>query len=83
MKEGWTCKKLGEVTMQISDGSHNPPKGIEFSDYPMLSSKNIFFDKFDYESPRYLSKEDFEAENKRTNISEGDVLLIQVSHVKN
>ena len=81
MKEGWEYKKLGEITTQISDGSHNPPKGIEYSNYPMLSSKNIFFDKFNYDSPRYLSKEDFEAENKRTNISDGDVLLTIVGTV--
>jgi type I restriction enzyme S subunit len=81
MKEGWEYKKLGEITIQISDGSHNPPKGIEFSNYPMLSSKNIFFDKYDYDSPRYLSKEDFETENKRTNISDGDVLLTIVGTV--
>ena len=81
MKEGWEYKKLGEITTQISDGSHNPPKGIESSNYPMLSSKNIFFDKFDYDSPRYLSKEDFETENKRTNISDGDVLLTIVGTV--
>ena len=81
MKEDWVYKKLGEITTQISDGSHNPPKGIESSNYPMLSSKNIFFDKFDYDSPRYLSKEDFETENKRTNISDGDVLLTIVGTV--
>lgn len=81
MKEGWEYKKLGEVTTKISDGSHNPPHGIEYSEYPMLSSKNIFFDKYDYESPRYLSKEDFVIENKRTNISDGDVLLTIVGTV--
>ena len=81
MKEDLKYMRLGEVTNQISDGSHNPPKGIEFSDYPMLSSKNIFFDRYDYESPRYLSKEDFEIENKRTSISEGDVLLTIVGTV--
>ena len=46
MKEGWEYKKLSEVVTKISDGSHNPPKGIDYSEYPMLSSKNIFFDSF-------------------------------------
>ena len=67
--------------MQISDGSHNPPPGIEHSNYPMLSSKNIGFDHFDYEAPRYLTKEQFEEENKRTCISDGDVLLTIVGTV--
>lgn len=81
MKKDWTYKKLGEVTTKICDGSHNPPHGVEYSKFPMLSSKNIFFDRYDYESPRYLSKEDFEIEDKRTNVSDGDVLLTIVGTV--
>ena len=81
MKEGWEYKKLGEVTTKICDGSHNPPKGVEHSNYLMLSSKNIFFDRFDYDSPRYLSEGGFIEENKRTNISDGDVLLTIVGTV--
>ena len=81
MKQGWTYKKLGDVTAKISDGSHNPPKGIDYSEYPMLSSKNVFFDCFNYDSPRYLSKEEFDLENKRTDISDGDILLTIVGTV--
>ncbi len=81
MKQGWTYKQLKDVTNKISDGSHNPPKGIAYSEYPMLSSKNILFDDFNYDSPRYLSKEDFDIENKRTDISDGDVLLTIVGTV--
>ena len=81
MKDGWTYKKLGDVTAKISDGSHNPPKGIDYSEYPMLSSKNVFFDCFNYDSPRYLSKEEFDLENKRTDISDGDILLTIVGTV--
>lgn len=81
MREGWTYKKLGEVAVKISDGSHNPPKGVDYSPYPMLSSKNVFFDYYNYDDPRYLSKEAFEEENKRTDISEGDVLLTIVGTV--
>lgn len=47
----------------------------------MLSSKNILFDDYNYESPRYLSKEEFDLENKRTDISDGDVLLTIVGTV--
>lgn len=80
-KQDWTYKKLGDVTAKVSDGSHNPPKGIDYSEYPMLSSKNVFFDCFNYDSPRYLSKEEFDLENKRTDISDGDILLTIVGTV--
>lgn len=44
MRKGWEYKKLGEVCTLISDGSHNPPKGIDHSLYRMISSQNVFDD---------------------------------------
>ena len=81
MSDGNIYIKLGDVCHQITDGSHNPPAGVEFSDYPMLSSKNIGFDKLDYCDPRYLTKEQFDAEDRRTHVSVGDVLLTIVGTV--
>ena len=72
---------IGEVALHLCDGSHNPPVGIDFSEYPMLSSKNIFFDSYDYSEPRYLTKEQFDIENKRTNVSDGDILLTIVGTI--
>lgn len=74
-KEGWEAKTLGEITTRITDGSHNPPRGLDLSEYEMLSSKNVRNDHFTFDNPRYLSKEDFEKEDKRTNLEKGDVLL--------
>lgn len=81
MREGWTIRTIGEVALHLCDGSHNPPVGIDFSEYPMLSSKNIFFDSYDYSEPRYLTKEQFDIENKRTNVSDGDILLTIVGTI--
>lgn len=81
MREGWTIMTIGEVALHLCDGSHNPPVGIDFSEYPMLSSKNIFFDSYDYSEPRYLTKEQFDIENKRTNVSDGDILLTIVGTI--
>ena len=75
-----TKKELGELTTKITDGSHNPPKGIEKSDYLMLSSQNIF-NELDLSDVRYLTKEDFDRENKRTDIQENDVLLTIVGTI--
>lgn len=73
--------KLKEVCTGITDGSHNPPIGIEKSEYLMLSSKNIFNDELTFEDPRYLSKDEYEKENKRTSVEAGDVLLTIVGTV--
>ncbi len=80
-KEGWVEKKLGEVCEKITDGSHNPPKGIEYSEYRMLSSQNVYDGYLLTEPVRYLKKEDFENENKRTNAQTGDVLLTIVGTI--
>ena len=73
--------KLGEVCIQITDGSHNPPSGVEQSEYLMLSSKNIDDDFITLDSPRFLSYSDYIAENKRTTVSEGDLLMTIVGTI--
>ena len=75
-------KTLDEITEKITDGSHNPPTGAtEKTEYMMLSSQNIINNSINYENARYLSKEDFKKENKRTFLKRGDVLLTIVGTV--
>ena len=73
--------KVKEICYSITDGSHNPPQGIEQSEFLMLSSKNIFDDEITIDDPRFLSEEDFQQEDKRTKIIPGDVLLTIVGTV--
>ena len=72
---------IKDICCSITDGSHNPPQGIENSLYLMLSSKNVFDDEITLEEPRFLTEEDFEKENKRTKVKCGDVLLTIVGTV--
>ena len=72
---------LNQICKSIVDGSHNPAKGGEKSDYLMLSSKNIVDNVITYEDPRYLSKEDFDSENKRTQVKPGDILMTIVGTI--
>ena len=73
--------KVKEICHSITDGSHNPPQGVEVSKYLMLSSKNVFDDEITVEDPRFLTEEDFQQEDKRTQIVPGDVLLTIVGTV--
>ena len=73
--------KIKDICTSVTDGSHNPPQGIEKSQYMMLSSKNIFDDEITFDEPRFLSEKDFEREHKRTKIAVGDVLLTIVGTV--
>jgi len=81
VKARWELKTLGAVCAKITDGSHNPPKGIEDSEFFMLSSKNILDGRITLTKPRYLAESDFLQENKRTDVSEGDVLLTVVGTI--
>ena len=81
MAKSWKSATLEEISLNITDGSHNPPKGVESSDYPMLSSRNIFDDEINLDKIRFLNKEAYEKEHKRTNISAGDVLLTIVGTI--
>lgn len=73
--------KLGDVCVSITDGSHNPPVGVEQSPYIMLSSKNIEDNYVSLANPRYLSEADYVNENKRTQISAGDLLVTIVGTI--
>ena len=81
MNKGWMKQRLVSITEKITDGSHNPPKGVISSDYMMLSSKNVFDDNFHYDGPRYLTADQFQQEDRRTGIVSGDVLLTIVGTV--
>ena len=73
--------RLNDVCINITDGSHNPPPGIDFSPHIMLSSKNINDDYISIDDPRYLSEEDYQNENRRTDIKKGDLLITIVGTV--
>ncbi len=73
--------KLSDVCYKITDGSHNPPKGIDHSDFLMLSSKNISDDCITLIEPRYLTKNDFYNENTRTEVSADDLLMTIVGTI--
>ena len=73
--------RLGEVCLSITDGSHNPPAGVQDSAYLMLSSKNVYDDSITLDEPRFLTERQFLDEDKRTRISSGDVLFTIVGTV--
>ena len=74
-------QKLKDICEGITDGSHNPPSGGPASDFIMISSKNVFDDCITYDEPRFLTEEQFNIENKRTNITSGDILMTIVGTV--
>lgn len=78
--ESWEWVRVKDIVSKIVDGDHNPPKGLSCdSGYYMLSSKNVNYNGIaELDSVRYLSYEDWEKCNERTNLQRGDVLLTTV-----
>jgi type I restriction enzyme S subunit len=78
LPEGWIKVKLEDISKQITDGSHNPPKAVD-KGVPMLSARNIENNNITFDDVRFITEEDFENENYRTKIETGDVLLTIVA----
>ena len=83
LPENWTWCRLGDIVSKLVDGDHNPPSGIaKKTEYMMLSSRNINFDKLvDLDNVRYLDADVFAKENERTNATIGDVLFTSVGTI--
>ena len=79
--ENWKWVRLKDICTKIVDGDHNPPAGVsEKTEYLMLSAQNINNDGIvNIENARYLSREVFIEENKRTRLEIGDILLTIVA----
>ena len=80
LPRGWSQSTLGSITEKIVDGSHNPPPK-QPNGYPMLSARNIEWAHIVFTDFRYISKEAFEAEQKRVDLKPGDVLLTIVGTI--
>ena len=80
--DGVEYKKLGEIATKITDGMHNLPKGAGTDGaYPILSAQNINNGIIDVNASKWVSREIFEIENRRTNVQKGDVLLTIVGAI--
>ena len=79
--DSWKWCRLKAICKKIVDGSHNPPKGLDFvTPYIMASSRNIIENTIsDLSNVRYLNKENFIKEHSRTNVKINDILLTTVA----
>lgn len=73
-------KTLKDVTVKITDGSHNPPKKSD-QGIPMYSAQNVFNGSLVLDSFRLIKNEDFDKEFKRAPVEAGDILLTIVGTI--
>ncbi|AFV22843.1 type I restriction-modification system, S subunit [Methanolobus psychrophilus R15] len=58
--EEWNYLKLEECCTRITDGSHLSPKNVDYSGYKIATIANMDGNKFDIESCKNISKEEYD-----------------------
>lgn len=71
--------KLNDIC-DVRDGTHDSPQYVT-EGYPLVTSKNIIDGQIDITNVSYISEEDYEAINKRSNVDHGDILMPMIGTI--
>jgi len=74
--KGFEEKTLGEVCSLITDGKHGDCENESNSGYYFLSAKDVRNDTLLYENARQITKIDFTETHRRTNLTPGDICMV-------
>lgn len=77
LPESWVWCRLGDASMQITDGEHQTPPRLK-NGRILLSAKNIRNGFIDYDNCDYISEENFRKSIKRCHPEKGDLLVVSV-----
>ncbi|WP_054541718.1 restriction endonuclease subunit S [Vibrio splendidus] len=78
---GWQYPALGDIC-DVRDGTHDSPKYVE-DGFPLITSKNLTEDGLCFEKVSYITREDHDAIEKRSAVSDGDILYGMIGTVGN
>ena len=81
LPSGWEWKKMRDVC-DVRDGTHDSPK-YHKEGYPLVTSKNLKNGLIDINNVKYISKEDYDAINKRSKVCIGDILFAMIGTIGN
>lgn len=81
-EKGWDIESLGKVC-DVRDGTHDSPQYLQESPYILITSKNLVNGKIDYSNVNYISKEDYIAINKRSQVDDGDIIMAMIGTIGN
>ena len=77
--KGWSFVELASVC-DVRDGTHDSPKYCE-DGYPLMTSKNFSQGFADFSSAKFISKDDFDAINKRSKVDVGDIVMPMIGTI--
>ena len=72
--ESWEWVRLGEISQEISDGTHKTPKYVE-NGIPFLSVQNISSGKLNINKIKYISEDEHIKLIKRVKPQKNDILI--------
>lgn len=78
----WIRTSLEKVS-DVRDGTHSSPIA-QLEGYPLITSKNLIGSRgIDFDNITYISKKDYDEINKRSLVSEGDLLFSMIGTIGN
>ena len=80
--DDWEQRELNK-TNDVRDGTHDTPKYID-SGYPLITSKNLTSSgTINFDDISYISEDDFNFINKRSNVDTNDILFGMIGTIGN
>ncbi len=73
----WVFARLGELTLQVTDGTHHTPNYLP-SGVAFISVKDINGLTVSFDDCKYISEEEHQQINQRCNPERGDILLCRI-----
>ncbi len=78
--ENYPKEELGKLC-DVRDGTHDSPKYLEKSEYKFITSKNIINSEIDFSEVKYISKQDYDKFNTRSEVNYGDILMPMIGTI--
>jgi type I restriction enzyme S subunit len=73
----WELIEAGKYCEKVTDGTHDSPKQST-EGYPLITSRHIKGSKIDFDNAYLISKEDYDHINKRSYVSQWDVIISMI-----
>jgi len=79
-RKGFPISRMGDVC-DVRDGTHDSPKYVSDSGYPLVTSKNLSAGVVDLTDVNYISEVDYIQINKRSKVDRGDIIMPMIGTI--
>src|SRR5690554_5805643 len=73
----WDVVEAEKYCEKVTDGTHDSPKQTT-EGYPLITSRHIKGNEIDFDNAYLISKEDYDHINKRSYVSQWDVIISMI-----